>query len=88
MKITDNKPKQEFTFKIYNGRVKIYCNEYVIFTFNQIDFLSYYFFKDDSCIYGCTLHFLREKSGHAEMDVYFKSKETWLAVNKLLDENL
>jgi hypothetical protein len=35
-----------------------------------------------------TLHFLREKAGGHEMDVYFKSKETWLAVNKLLDENM
>jgi hypothetical protein len=35
-----------------------------------------------------TLHFLREGAGYAEMDVYFKDKETWLAVNKLLDENL
>ena len=38
--------------------------------------------------HGCTLHFLREKAGHAEMDIYFKSKETWLEINKLLDENL
>jgi hypothetical protein len=59
-----------------------------MFTFNQIDFLGYYFFKDDTCIFGCTLHFIREKSGASEMDIYFKSKETWLAVNKLLDNNL
>ncbi len=82
------KKTHTYHLKIYNGRVKVYVDGYVMFTFNQIDFLSYYFFKDDSCLYGCTLHFLREKSGHGEMDIYFKSKETWLGVNRLLDENL
>lgn len=84
----EKETKHIYSFKIYNGRVKIYYNESVMFTFNQIDFLSYYFFKDDEKIYWATFHFLREKAGHGEMDVYFKSKETWLAVNKLLDENL
>ena len=79
---------KEYDFKIYNGRIKIYYKGSVMLTFNQIDFLSYYFFKDDSFLYGATFHFLREKAGHGEMDVYFKSRETWLAVNKLLDENL
>jgi hypothetical protein len=82
------KQPQKFEFKIYNGRVKIYVDTYVLFTFNQIDFQAYYFFKDDSDIFGCTIYFSREKSGASEMDVYFKSKETWLAVNRLLDENL
>lgn len=82
------KPNNKYEFKIYNGRVKICYQGCVMFTFNQIDFLSYYFFKDDTNLYGMTIHFLREKAGHAEMDVYFKDKETWLAVNKLLDENM
>jgi hypothetical protein len=77
-----------YDFKIYNGRVKIYVDGYVMFSFNQIDFLGYYFFKDDTSLFGMTLYFLREKAGAAEMDIYFKSKETWLAINKLLDENL
>jgi hypothetical protein len=81
-------PKSKYEFKIYNGRVKICYEGSVIFTFNQIDFLGYYFFKDDTKLYGMTLHFLREKAGGHEMDVYFKDKETWLAVNKLLDENM
>jgi hypothetical protein len=80
--------KKKYAFKIYNGRVKIYINNYVIFSFNQIDFVGYYFFKDDTKLYGMTLHLLREKAGHAEMDIYFKDKETWLAVNKILDTHL
>jgi hypothetical protein len=85
-----NNKEKKHTYKldIYNGRVKIYIDGAVLFSFNQIDFLGYYFFKDDENIYGATFHFLREKAGHGEMDVYFKSKQTWLDVNKLLDENL
>jgi hypothetical protein len=77
-----------YEFKIYNGRIKVCYQGSVMFSFNQIDFLAYYFFKDDTKLYGATLHFLREGAGHAKMDVYFKDKETWLAVNKLLDENM
>lgn len=80
--------KNKYTFKIYNGRVKVKYNGYVMFTFNQIDFQAYYFFKDDEQIYGLTLLFSREKAGASEIDIYFKSKETWLAVNKLLDDNM
>lgn len=80
--------KNKYGFEIYNGRVKVKYNGLVMFTFNQIDFQAYYFFKDDSSLYGCTLYFSREKAGASEMDVYFKSKETWLEINKLLDENM
>ncbi len=84
----EKQTKNKYGFEIYNGRVKVKYNGAVMFTFNQIDFQAYYFFKDDSSLYGMTLYFSREKAGASEMDVYFKSKETWLAVNKLLDENL
>lgn len=80
--------EHKYELKIYNGRVKVYIDNCVMFTFNQIDFQAYYFFKDDTSLYGCTLYFSREKAGASEMDVYFKSKETWLAINKLLDENM
>jgi hypothetical protein len=81
-------PKEKYTLEIYNGRVKVKYNGAVMFTFNQIDFQAYYFFKDDSSLFGATFYFSREKAGASEMDIYFKSKETWLAVNKLLDENM
>ena len=84
----DNKPKQEFTFKIYNGRVKIYCDNFVMFSFNQIDFSGFYAFKDDSEILGITIYMNREKASPQEMDIYFKGKENWLSVLRLLDENL
>jgi hypothetical protein len=84
------KPKQpqKFEFKIYNGRVKIYVDGYVMFTFNQIDFLGYYAYKNDEQIFGLDIYLLREKAGKSRMDIYFKKKSTWLSVLKLLDENL
>jgi len=30
-----------YDFKIYNSRVKVYVDNYVMFTFNQIDFKGY-----------------------------------------------
>jgi hypothetical protein len=59
-----------------------------MFTFNQIDFAGYYAFKDDSEIFGLTVYLNREKAGAMEMDVYFKKKQTWLDILKLLDDNL
>lgn len=54
--------QHNYELKTYNGRVKIYCDGYVMFAFNQIDF-----------------------SGHQLMEIYFKTKENWLGVLKLLD---
>lgn len=80
--------EKNYSFKIFNGRVKVYYNGYVMFTFNQIDFKGYYFYKDDTDLYGLDIYLMNEKGGSTTMEIYFKSKETWLAVNKLLDENL
>jgi hypothetical protein len=43
--------KQTYDFKIFNGRIKVYIDGYVAFTFNQIDFKGYYAYKDDSSLY-------------------------------------
>lgn len=83
-------PKKEhkYEFKIYNGRVKVYVDGYVMFSFNQIDFAGYYAYKNDEKLYGLDIYLNREKAGHQIMEVYFKTKETWLSILKLLDENL
>ena len=78
----------KYDFKIYNGRVKVYVDGFVMFSFNQLDFAGYYAFKDDSSLLGITIYLNREKAGAMEMDIYFKQKTTWLAILKLLDENL
>lgn len=79
---------QKLDLKIYNGRVKVYIDGYVFFSFNQIDFVGFYAYKNDENIYGLDIYLLREKAGKSRMDIYFKTKEMWLAVNKLLDERL
>jgi hypothetical protein len=80
--------KHTYGFKIYNGRVKVYVDGFVMFSFNQIDFAGYYGFKDDSEIFGLTVYLNREKAGPMEMDIYFKKKQTWLDILELLDKNL
>lgn len=80
--------KNKYAFKTYNGRIKVYVNDYVFFTFNQLDFKGYYFYKDDVNLFGADVYLMNDKGGSTTMEIYFKSKETWLAVNKLLDENM
>jgi hypothetical protein len=83
----DSRP-MNFELKTYNGRVKIYCNGSVMFTFNQIDFAGYYAYKDDTNLYGLDIYMNRQGAGHQIMEIYFKTKENWLAVLKILDEKL
>jgi hypothetical protein len=80
--------KHTYDFKIFNGRVKIYVDGYVMFTFNQIDFLGYYAYKDDTDLYGLDIYLLREKAGASTMEIYFKTKQNWMNILKLLDNNL
>jgi hypothetical protein len=80
--------KRKRELKIYNGRVKIYVDGYVMFSFNQIDFVGYYAYKDDTSLYGLDIYLLREKAGASTMEIYFKTKENWLAILKLLDTHL
>jgi hypothetical protein len=75
--------KHAYAFKIINGRVKIYINGYVMFCFNQIDFKGYYSYKDDTLLYGIDIYLI-----DTTMEIYFKTKENWLGILKLLDENL
>jgi hypothetical protein len=80
--------KHVYDFKIYNGRVKVYIDGIVAFTFNQLDFSGYYAFKDDTSLYGITIYMNREKASPQEMDIYFKTKENWKNTLLLLDKNL
>jgi hypothetical protein len=78
----------EYSLKIYNGRVKVYVDGFVMFSFNQIDFAGYYAYKDDTDLYGLDIYLAREKAGQIQMEIYFKTKQNWLGVLKLLDEKL
>ena len=84
----DTPKKHEYSLKIYNGRVKVYVDGFAMFCFNQIDFVGYYAYKDDTKLYGLDIYLNREKAGSQVMEIYFKTKENWLGILKLLDENL
>lgn len=77
--------EHKYELKTYNGRVKIYCDGYVMFAFNQIDFSGYYAFKDDVNLFGIDIYMNRQGAGHQIMEIYFKTKQNWLGVLKLLD---
>jgi hypothetical protein len=80
--------KHNYNLTIYNGRVKIYVDGYVMFTFNQIDFKGYYSYKDDTDLYGLDIYLMNEKGGATTMEVYFKTKQNWLNILSLLDKHL
>lgn len=84
---TSVETKHKYELKIYNGRVKVYVDGYVMFTFNQIDFKGFYAYKDDTNLYGIDITLMYDKTS-AIMEIYFKTKNHWLNILKLLDDNL
>jgi hypothetical protein len=79
---------QKLKFKTHNGRIKVYCDSVVMFTFNQLDFKGYYAYKDDVNLYGLDIYLMNDKGGSTTMEVYFKTRNMWLQVLKLLDINM
>lgn len=79
-------PNKKHTYKltIYNGRVKIYIDGIVFLSFNQIEFLGYYAFKDDHLLYGLDIYL----KGDNIIETSYKTKEVWIEVLKLLDSKL
>lgn len=75
--------KQKISLKVFNGRVKIYVDDYVMVSFNQIDFKGYYAFKDDTSLYGIDIY-LKDTI----IETSYKTKEVWLAVLRIMDEKL
>jgi hypothetical protein len=80
--------KHNLQFKTQNGRVKIYVDGIVMFAFNQIDYAGHYAYKDDTNLYGLDIYLLRQGAGQGQMEIYFKTKEHWLNIIKLLDDNM
>lgn len=75
--------KHKYTLKIINGRVKVYVDGLVMVSFNQIDFLGYYSFKDDAYLYGIDIY-LKDTT----IETSYKTKEVWTEILKLLDKEL
>jgi len=68
---------------VYNGRIKIYIDGFVYLSFNQIEFLGYYAFKDDTNLYGIDFYVK-----NTTIETAYKTKDVWLSILKLLDNNL
>ena len=77
-----------YTFKIYNGRCKVYVDGIIMFTFNQLDFKGFYAYKDDTLLYGLDIYLMGDQGGATTMEIYFKTKEVWLGILQLLDTHL
>lgn len=65
-----------------NGRYKIYIDNYLFLSFNQIDYLGHYAFKDDEFLYGIDIYL----KGNNIIETSYKTKENWLSILKILDE--
>lgn len=59
-----------------------------MFCFNQIDFKGYYSYKNDTLLYSIDVYLMNKKGEATTMEIYFKTKENWLGILRLLDENL
>ena len=78
-----NQPKHKYSFSTYNGRVKLKIDGVLFLAFNQIEFLGLYSYKDDVNLYGLDIY-MKDRT----MEIYFKTKENWIATLRLLDENM
>jgi len=75
--------RHKYKFVVYNGRIKIYIDNIVFLSFNQIDFLGYYAFKDDTNLYGIDFYIK-----NTIIETSYKTKEVWVDILKLLDNEL
>lgn len=72
-----------YTLEVYNGRIKVKIDGYVIVSFNQIDFKGWYAFKDDICLYGIDIYL----TNGITIETSYKTKKVWLAISELFDKH-
>lgn len=80
--------EHSYELKIYNGRVKVYVDGYVMFSFSQLDFVGYYNFINETNVYGIEIYLLKAQAGFGTMKIFFEEKSIWLSVINLLDTHL
>lgn len=89
VEISDLGEKPKYTFETYNGRIKVKYNGMLMFSFCQLDFKGMYAYKDCVNLYGLDLYLVScTGGGTCTMEIYFKTKQTWLDVLELLDKNM
>lgn len=73
-----------YTLEIYNGRIKVKIDGYVMVSFNQIDFRAYYAFKDDAKLYGIDIYL----TNGITIETSYKTKKVWMEILSLFDKEL
>ena len=77
-------PKHKYNICTFNGRFKIIIDGKLFLMFSQVDFKGLYAYKDDEWLYGLDIYL----AGGVTMEIYFKTKEVWLEILKLIDKNI
>lgn len=72
--------KNRFSITTLNGRYKIYVDGLPMVTFNQLDYLGHYAFKDDHLLYGIDFY-LKD----TVIETTYKTKEVWTGILELLE---
>ena len=85
LKVRRAQTTQEYSSKIYNGRVRLYVDGKLFFCFNQLDFCGLYAYKDDTNLYGLDIYIVGKSGGKTTMEIYFKTKDAWLKTLEILD---
>jgi hypothetical protein len=74
----------EYRLEVYNGRYKIYIDNLVFLSFNQIDFKGYYAFKDDVNLFGIDVYL----TNGVTLETSYKTQKVWKAILELFSKEL
>lgn len=72
-----------YTFELKEATVKIRINNSLVLSFNQLEYLGLYSYKDNRDWYGIDIYMKG-----TIIETYWNSKEKWLKILELLDKNL
>jgi len=73
--------KHKYRIITKNGRYKVYIDNMLFLSFNQIDYLGHYAFKDDEFLYRIDIYL----KGENVIETSYKTKEVWTQILKILD---
>lgn len=76
--------KPRYSIETKNGMVRVLVDDLLFFEYEQLAYNGRYFYKDFTNVYGLDIYMKEGKT----IEIYFKTKETWLAINKLMVEFL
>ena len=78
------KKSHKYSIDTKNGMVRILIDGLLFFDYEQLAYKGRWFYKDFTNLYGLRIYL----EGSKPMEIHFKSKDTWIAINKLMLDNL